>query len=449
MNQSISYYIDKIAFSFILLLTCLASFNKPLTNYAAAIVMVCYLIYPYKSFKDSIKHPLILGCLVWLAWLIITSLSAQNPILAFDNIKGHNWLLYPLFFYPFLANQPRRISKALSVLLTVYLIFLVMTYVNLALWPHEFFRFSSGYLQLYNISKHYPLPANHFNTAIIYMYLVVTAYALFPQTSSKLYKTGLIALGLLALYADMGINTSRMGYVTEATLLLLFFILNWRVKGLISFIVIAIISITMLYNVSSTFHHKINKGFQQTTHYFQAVQQDQHDRLDKIAYTSFGSRLTNLATMSDKMKQASLIRNLVGFGPGHYQPLMKQYVKQLPKDSVYYNIHPKYFGPDNHYFKNWVEIGIVGVALLLLILGYWLYHARFIPLPYKLWAQSGIMIYLISSLCVNPDRAILIRIILLPIMLTYMLYSSPTNKATHHESQQSDYCDSSETGKNT
>lgn len=437
MLERAYYYIDKIAFLFIAIIVLFAAFNRPIVNYAAACLLLCYLIYPHKNFQKALKHPLIIGCLVWIAWLIMASLLAQHPATAFDNIKGHNWLLYPLLFFPFLANNHKRIQYLLTLIIGVFIVYLAITYFSLIfLTPDQYLVFHSGYLQLLPEGKaDFPLPSSHFNTAIIYIYLVASAYALWHYTSSKWLKIGLALLGLLALYADMSINTSRMGYVTELTLLCLFITLQWRLKGLVSFLIIIAISIPLLYTTSHAFHSRVNQGITNATSYIHAAQQGNAKQLQQAAQTSFGNRLVNLDLMSHKMWQSSWLRNLIGFGPGHYPLLLHQYINHLPKESPYFNIKPVYYGPDNDYFKNWVETGIIGVLLLLAILIYWLYYTRFILVPYKTWAQSGVLIYLISILFVDPNDALLIRIIMLPIFITYMHYQLPTEDQSSNENK--------------
>ena len=352
MSKHLTYYIDRVAFGFIMLIALFAPFNKPIVNYAGAGLLLCYLAYPHKQFKRSLQHPVVLTCLIWITWLILSALFAKDFSVALNHIKGRNWLLYPLLFYPFLYNQTRRVQWALGALISVFLLFLVFIYCNvLFLTPQHYLRFGSGFIKLSAKSRLYPVSAYHFNTALVFMYLIITAYALWNHVTSKWLKAGLIILGVLALYADMGLNTSRMGYITEITLLFLFFIFQWRYKGLISFIVLGAIGLTMLFIFSTTFHHRVEQGYHNTINYYQARVNDNHDQLKQAAHTSFGNRLISLDTMTHRMLEASWLRSLVGFGPGSYSQIMHNYLANLPQQSPYFNIRPHYFGPDNHYLK--------------------------------------------------------------------------------------------------
>lgn len=423
-NTTFSTALDKIGFILTVIVVMACSINKPVLNIAGAMLLLVFILYVIQQpdyLKKALHHPMVLGCLIWLSWLALTILYASNRLDALYAFKGYNWLLYPLVFFPFLYQQHHRIRIALGAFIGMIAVFLIAIYANRFILPHEW----NIILQSGGVA---PVPAIHFNTAVIFMLLIVASYSLLPYAKAYWQQGLLLLMGLSALFAEVAINTSRMGYVTEIILIFIILVSRWRLKGLGLFIVIAGIGLTSLNYLSHTFSHRVTQGTNEVTRYYDAWTTNDHQAMKHVARTSVGSRLLHLDIMSQNMPHESLWRNLFGFGisADNYKQQFYRFIERYPKDSIYYGVQPAYGGPDNNYLRSWVTTGLLGVALMVALLMTWLHIARYLPSPYQQIGRCGLLIFALGSAFANPLMNLQIRTMWVPVFLCFMMWPYPS-----------------------
>jgi O-antigen ligase len=413
--------LEKAGFYCIVIIALFTPFSKSVVSIASALLLLCYLIaIPRAQKKAALRHPLVYLLLLCWLWTLVGCFYSPDLSTAFDQWKGHIVWLYPLIMFPFLYQQERRININLIVLAIVFSFFLCAIYLNYFILPRPYaIEFHGG---------DYPVPTNHFTTAIIFMYIIFSCYFFALKTENRYLKWALWGLCGLTIIAELGLNTSRMGYLTEFSILFILFITRWRWRGLLSFIILGALLVTLSYNFSPVFYQRIHEGFHNSQQFFKLLNKDvDPDKAQHIADTSFGIRLFHLVVNTHMMLESGLARNLLGYGTGSYLTQESNYLNSLPAQSPFYKIHPAVKVYDNNYLRFWVDNGLIGVFVFLFT-GLWLYHqALYIRQPYQGIARIAMLILLIASAAANMEMFILQRLILLPAFFAFMLWPRQAN----------------------
>lgn len=410
---------DKIGFALIILLAIFSPTAKAAANLSAALLLICYLsAFQWQMMRESLKNPMVSGCLLWLGLLLIGCLYSPHPMKSLHNLIGLNWLIYPLLMYPYLRHNTYRVKCCLLAILASFVFLMLTSYFNLLfMQTAHFFEFGGEGI--------YPLSTQHFAFPVALMYLIFGGYIFYQRSYPTWLKASLIGMIVLALVAEYGINTSRAGYLIELVILITLFASKWRLKGLAVFFVLAFTGLMLAYSLSNTFHQRINLAASNVTEYFGA---DHHhvdgNQLKEAAQTSWGSRMFNIEYSGHILQQSSLLRLIFGYGTNAYATVFSQQLAAEPSTSKYYQVMPDAIEPDNNYLRMLFENGILGIVFMLGLLGYFASRIKEIPMPYRDFAKVGLIIFFMMSAFINPFTATLIRCMMLPLFLSFMLYKN-------------------------
>lgn len=410
----------------IFILCVAVSLNKPIVNISGGLIILFYLLSGHWQLKaQAFKNLIVLGCLALFGILLLGCFYTPYEG-AFQALLGRNWLLYPLFFFPFLCGQVKRVQWCLIGVLVSFFTVMLFTYVNFL------FLSPSWYFSLNGSS--YPNVNPYTLMAIIYMYLIFCGYFYAFNTQNKTYRYIFFSIAVLALIAEYAINTSRLGYITEFIIMSVFIYARWKWRGLLSLISLACIAIVLLYSFSTAFNTRMGAALSDVDHFIHAQKStqvvdinQQIEQGDRYAQTSWGNRLFNLKLSFQLMVNSPIQNQLFGYGTYGYAQVAKDYQSTLSSSNKLYGVTPITYEPDNNYISMWVENGLLGLLMFIGILFYWFKSLQYIRSDYRDLAKVGLLIFLISPAFMHPYGFMLIRLMLVPVFLFFMLYYTREN----------------------
>ncbi len=266
----------------------------------------------------------------------------------------------------------------------------------------------------------FPAAQSHFLTGFIF---AITAFMFLSMAIAQRRRSMRIlyvTLALIILCAELGLNTSRTGYLIEFSILSMGFLLKYRWKGCLSAILILPMVFTAFYTLSPTFHARIHQAYDSTLSYYRGTNTS----------TSAGLRLSfyRTAWRLFSQKPQHLLYGCGSAGQWHCsQALIEQ---QIPnhQQPFYRPIH----NPHNQYIHFLMQSGIITLGLFLWLLMASFYYAKDLPPMMKNNLRILLMAFSVGCLLnswildIGPG---FIFCYLLPVLLSYRYWNQkpPSN----------------------
>ena len=343
------FYIGIIGACFLMLSI---SISTALTSICYVTIMSAFILsgsWPEKI--KIIKNPIII---IAIAFVLSTIFSGLYSNADFDNILtiigkySKILVIWPLIF--FLSSNYRYFRFAITAFTIGILANLFAIYVNYFILPQS-------HAIVFN-NPGWPSAQNHFIFAYIMIFFSFSCYFLASSKEINLqYKTILYSMAIIAIFAEIFLNSARTGYVMEIILIFIIYILRYRYKGLIFSIIFIPILIYSAYNISPIFKQRVNAAITNYTSY---------QKETPVGVTSIGSRLY-FNKISFGIIRENPYKIFFGNGSGSYPKLADIYVAEnqskLPK-----NYRAKStWNPENQYILITIENGLIGLILFLSI----------------------------------------------------------------------------------
>lgn len=309
--------------------------STALTTIMMGMVVIAWLLGPKNGLKREIlfNHPLVW----WLYPLIFcTLMGATYSIGSNDAIRSSladvlRLGFIPLLLYFYHSQKIARLTLwafTCAMILTLLLAFLKM-YAGLPIGM----KYTAGAVFKSYIKTSY--------------FMAVSAFFLATQVKvvSSRYRAVLILLIAMMIYYLLFMNVGRIGYICLVTFLLLFAWQKFHLKGILAAALVAMVMVGGAYLTSPTFAQRLNVLSQDLDFY----------HAGRLVESSLGSRLQFAHSSLGLMAQHPLL----GWGTGSYGAAYAQYhdgEDMLLTDN-----------PHNEFLRTGVELGALGLGLLLLL----------------------------------------------------------------------------------
>ncbi|MDA0911733.1 MAG: O-antigen ligase family protein [Proteobacteria bacterium] len=205
-------------------------------------------------------------------------------------------------------------------------------------------------------------------------------------THSKKQRILFLILGIIIICAELGLNTSRTGYLIEFSVLAVGFFMKFRWKGLIAAIVIVPSVFAAFYHFSPNFKMRVDEAHNSTISYYNGTNTN----------TSAGIRLgfyhTALGIFEHKPQ-----RILYGCGTGAQTQCSTHFINsEIPShDKKYYRVINN---PHNQYIYFAMQSGVFALLAFLFLLVTTFYYAKDMPMMMRNNARILIIAFAIGCL---------------------------------------------------
>lgn len=344
-----TFYLSKINFLAIILLGFFIPISTAITNNLSLLVFFILVLRGSLHLSVLKKQPVVWWAIGLLVFIMIgfsySSVGWQENL---DTLAKYRELfLIPLFVIAF--NQLETKKYAWFALLVSIIITLVVSYFYALGIP------ISG-----KATSNAPAFKNYITQSIM---IIFAAYALilFAFLNQK-YRYPALFLAMLALFDTLFLSFGRTGYILFFILMLLLLWQIFKIRGLISGIILATIIAVGLYYFSPTLQHRLIAGFNDIEKYEQGHPEN----------TSLGMRLEYYKYSWELFQQSPLF----GKGTGSFE---KEYTKISPRPTS---------NPHNEYLMIGTQWGLIGVILFVGILVSLWKMANILPLLEGYLAQG-------------------------------------------------------------
>lgn len=311
--------------------------------------------------------PILIFALLFYGWTALSSLYSpaefhqQLTLL----IKYSRILLVTWCLIYFLMDSKKTLIATLIAVALGCIVNIIAIYLNyFILSPAHAIQFSS---------PNWPAAQSHFQFAFFTLIFAFSCFiTAFTTKIPKHIKYAFIAVGAIALIAEVGLNSARTGYVMEFASIILLYTMRFRLKGLLFAAIAASLLAGAAYYASPIFKARVN----QTIISVRGYQKGNNT-------TSVGERLYFYQTSVNIIKSQPIIKTLFGNGNGSFEYTSKNFIDhhahQYPKSFKLF----AFKNPHNQFLLLLIENGIVGLGLFLTILLIFFKSAKEAAAPWR------------------------------------------------------------------
>jgi len=299
------------------------------------LLFIIKVIFEHNYDGKILKHPVTIAILINLAWIFLTGLTSQLPLVSFKFLFARLWFVIPMFF---VAIPLFKKESNISLFAWMYALPLIIV-IGYTIFNHQRFGFDED-------SGHWVMsPFYNDHTAygaILAMFIPV--FSGFAISTVKKPATRLVSLAVTCiLTVALILSYSRAAWVSLGITTVIWLIILMKIK--FKYLVVTFLSLVGLFYL-----------FQ-----FEII-----DRLEKNKQDSSANFLEHIQSISNISSDASNLerinrwqsairmfneRPVFGFGPGTYQFEYAPYQRSKEKTTISTNAgdrgnaHSEYFGP--------------------------------------------------------------------------------------------------------
>jgi O-antigen ligase len=361
LNIPMTFYLSKINVFAIILLGLVLPISTAATNGLIFLIFLIWLINGNLRLVILKQQPVALWSMSLFFLIMISFIYTSGSWEESADIffKYKELFLLSLFIIAFSPLETKKYAWfALLVSIVITLIVSYFYYLGIPI---------SG-----KASSNAPAFKNYITQSIIMVFAAYTLilFAFF----NKKYRFPALFLAILALFDTLFLSFGRTGYILFFILMLLLLWQLFKIRGLISGIVLAVIVAIGLYHFSPTLQHRLIAGFNDIEKYEQGHPEN----------TSLGMRLEYYKYSWELFKQSPLI----GKGTGSFE---NEYAKISPRPTS---------NPHNEYLMIGTQWGLIGVILFVGILVSLWKMAKVLPL-FEGYVVQGLALTMASICLVN------------------------------------------------
>ena len=325
-------------------------------------VLICFLLSgDWHKKSQLLRHPLVWAALILFVWIMIGVLySAGNwPHSLRIALKYDKLLLIGCVIY-FIGESQCRFYWMLAGLIAGVFLNLLAIYLNYFFLPQN--------SAIAFVRASWPSAQGHGQFALFT--LIFSFSFLAAATSLKLpkkWRYALLIIGLLALIAEIFLNSSRTGYVMEFVVLALLLLQARKLSIFIGLIMAIVLLFGAAYYFSPIFKNRINVATDDFSSYTKGESNT----------TSVGLRLNWYQTSAEILLQ-NPSRLIFGYGSGSYRTVSKDYYAQLQDKNPNFE-YQSFPNPHNQYILLLFENGILGLCWLFAFLYIVWHYGKSLP----------------------------------------------------------------------
>ncbi len=347
--QKISGFFEKFGLFSCFMLALWSTISTAGGSISMGILFACFLL--SGNWREKIrllKHPIIIMVFAFVFWELVGVLYSYGSWSeAFSAALRYNRLLTIWCVVYFIHGDVKKFYWMVSALALGILINLVSIYLN-------YYILSQSYAIKFIGGASWPSAQGHGTFA--YFTLVFGFSCLITSRLKEIkiqWRYVALALGALAMIAEIFLNSSRSGYVMELSILicLLFQARKlWSIIGMVAFI-LALFGGAYLF--SPTFKERIDEGVHHVVAYTEG-----HSNI-----TSVGLRLNFYVTTANILIERPS-KLVIGYGTGSYEAVTKSYYADKKNKNPNFE-YQSFSNPHNQYLTYLFENGIIGLMLFL------------------------------------------------------------------------------------
>ena len=388
--QVMQQKMNQLGFVFLFLFIMLAPITTAGSNIAIYTLLLCYLLCgDWKKKVELCKNPVVIFAFLLLGWVMIGQLYSIAPWhadkladpkvpLAYQTPMAYVRVIIAICSVLYLLhNKPKRQKMALIAILIGLFANLIAIYVN-------YFILSPSH-QINFTNAGYPAAQTHFLTAMLFLFTCFGAFATLKHVANKKLKITIIVVGVVALIAEVFLNSARTGYVIELCMVFIYALYRFGLKGLLVGVLASTLLFGTAFMVSPIFHQRTVGAIQGVSTFLEG----------KSNHTSGGVRLFFYNTVS-KIFYHNPERLLFGYGTNsiHYEFINYYKAHPLPKNFKLIATT----NPHNQYLFFLLENGIIGLVLFLGLLYSILATIPTIKKPYDTYMFVLLLCFMLGSL---------------------------------------------------
>ncbi|MCP4438457.1 MAG: O-antigen ligase family protein [Aureispira sp.] len=337
--------------------------TEPLIIGLAAVYLIHIISKPKDIDFAIIKHPITTILLLHLVWILITTLTSSSFGISLKFFLAKGWYIITFYFLTYhIVSSEKKID------LILWLIVIPLFFGSVKVFIHHF-TLDFGFKEI-NAATH-PFFRNHVNYAAILA--IVTPFVWYLQKWAPRQIRGRSVARIIGLYfiIAIGFAYTRAAYIA----LLLAFAAYWVIRFRLIFWAMLVSSLLVLSVV--TYLVTANKFME----YAPTEKTVSHTSFDGIMSST--TKLEDVSTMERYYRWIAGTRMIaqkpfVGFGPSTFREYYKPYA--LARFTTYVSDNPEGSGIHNYYLMTFVEQGLPGfiifllLAFFVLIYGQKIYH---------------------------------------------------------------------------
>lgn len=328
--------------------------TEPLIIYLM-FVYILYILYNLRDISNSFfKHPLTLLVIFHVLWIGVSCFSSYNIIISFKFFLAKIW--YVLCFY-FLAGLLIRNIKDLKYLLWCFYLSLFVV-VSIVLVRHAHYNFS--FKDVNYVFD--PFFRNHVNyactLALIYPYIFFAVFWYKKWSNKWIF----LIFGLVFLFVAIQFSYTRAAILSIFIAAFAYYIIQYKLIKPAFFLTILLIGVSII------FLGKQNKYLRLAPKFEKTVTHSNYESLLEATY-----KLEDISTMERVYRWVAAFQMIKhkpinGFGPGNFYSNYKSYT--VSSFRTYVSNNPERSGVHCYYLMVFVEQGIIGFSIFLLMVFY-------------------------------------------------------------------------------
>ncbi len=326
--------------------------------FGVLLIFLLKLFYENTIDRKLLRHPVTIAILINLAWIFITSLTSEIPLVSFKFLVARLWFIVPFYF---IGIKLFREYKNIGLFLWLYIIPLSAV-ILYTLYNHSLCGFEEDPGHVMMIPFYNDHTAYGAALALFIPFIFGSIFTSERSSSRRFTITLVLVLFVIALI----LSYSRAAWISVGAALLVYFTVLLKIK----FKWLAIITVVLV----SGFVIFQNEIFENLEKNSRESSTNFADHLKSI--TNISSDASNLERINRWQSAIRMFREhpVMGIGPGTYQFLYAPY--QLSKEKTIIstkagdrgNAHSEYIGP-------LTESGVFGLLSFLAIVVCVLYTA--------------------------------------------------------------------------
>ena len=351
------------------------------------------LLYDIRLERKIVLHPISLVIYLYLAWMLITSITSEIPLVSFKFLASKIWFITACYFcvIQLIRNDFKKIITFFNCYAVALGIVILITTIKFALmgfpkrgmhWVmHPFYNDHTAY-----------------GAAIAFFIpLVIALFAVDGKTTrKKFYYIALIAVLLMGLY----FSYCRAAWLSIIVAFAVFAVIKLRIKFSWLFIGLALLFST-LYYFSDDILYKMGRNTQDSSRDFSKHIQ---------SISNITTDASNVERLNRWVSAFGMIRDrpVLGWGPGTYQFVYAGYQKNKYKTIITTNFgdggnaHSEFIGPCSEMgFPGAIIVVILMIAVLIVGIKAYIRAKDKVPKTLALFAVIALISYYIHGIMNN------------------------------------------------
>jgi O-antigen ligase len=324
---------------------------EPIMLLLTGFVFFTWIRHKFALDRYYATHPIVILLTAHLLWILTTTLNSTYVFISFKLFMAKIWYIIPFFILPLIWMQRTdELSKAYKIL---YKFLFVAICIVLVRHAFEGFSFAASY----DVVR--PFFRNHVNYAAICVICLPFVWAFLRIHRHQGLPSGWLRFIFLIFIVGIYFSYTRAAILSMGIALGAFYIIRqrWVTISLTISTVVAIIGIVLLsYN---------NKYMDFAPDFEKTITHTEFDNLLEATY-----KLEDISSMERVYRWMAGIemvkdRFWMGFGPGTFYSNYKMY--SISRFQTYVSNNPDQSGIHNYYLMTWVEQGLIGFVLFMLL----------------------------------------------------------------------------------